>query len=81
MNAAVWNNILFYLVILWALFWKGLALWRAAQLKQKNWFAVILVLNSLTIGLVELVYLFAFAKNKLTFKEIKSWKNIFLKKP
>jgi hypothetical protein len=80
MNPAIWNNVLIYFIIFWSLFWKGLALWRAAQLKQRNWFVVILVLNSVTLGILEIVYLFRFAKKRLTVEEIKSWKNIFQKK-
>jgi hypothetical protein len=80
MNAAVWNNVFIYVIILWSLFWKGLALWRAAQSKQRNWFVVILVLNSVTLGLLEIVYLFRFAKKRLTIDEMKSWKNIFQRK-
>ncbi|MDP2649434.1 MAG: DUF5652 family protein [bacterium] len=63
----------FFLVALfiWSLIWKGLALWRAANLKQRNWFIVLLVLN--TLGIVEIIYLFRFAEKKLTIKEIRSW--------
>ena len=50
-------------LILWSLFWKGLALWRAAQGKQLGWFIFLLVLN--TAGILEIVYLIFFAKDKL----------------
>ncbi|HVA96231.1 MAG TPA: DUF5652 family protein [Candidatus Acidoferrales bacterium] len=78
MNATVWTNVVLYILFLWSLFWKGIALWRASQLKQRNWFVVMLVLN--TIGILEIVYLFRFAKNRLTFDEMKTWKKIFVKK-
>ena len=55
----------------WSLIVKGVAMWRAAHLKQRNWFIAILVLN--TLGIVELVYLFKFAAKRLTIAEIKSW--------
>ncbi len=63
----------FVLIVLyiWSLLAKGVALWRAANLGQRNWFIAILVLN--TIGIVELLYLFKFASKKLTVKEIRSW--------
>lgn len=77
MNASFWNTVVLYLIIFWSLFWKGIALWRAAQYKQRNWFVVILVLNSITLGILELIYLFRFAKKRLTFEEIKTWKNFF----
>lgn len=61
----------FFALYLWSIIWKGLALWKAAGLKQKNWFVAILVLN--TIGILEIVYLFYFAKKRMKFKELKFW--------
>lgn len=60
-----------YLLIVWTLIWKGLALWRASRNDQRNWFIVLLILN--TVGILELVYLFRFAKKRLTINEIKLW--------
>jgi hypothetical protein len=62
---------IFFILYLWSLVWKGLALWRAAQLKQRNWFVGILILN--TLGILEIVYLFFFAKKKMTLQELKFW--------
>ena len=67
----VGSPILLLTLYIWSLIIKGIALWRASHLGQKNWFVAILVLN--TIGVIELVYLFKFAKKPLTFKEIRSW--------
>lgn len=61
----------YFVVLIWSMFWKGIALWRASQEKQRNWFIVLLIVN--TVGILELVYLFKFAKNKLTFVQMKSW--------
>ncbi|MEK7570650.1 MAG: DUF5652 family protein [Patescibacteria group bacterium] len=73
------ETILIYVLMVWAMIWKGIALWRAAHAKQRNWFVVILVLN--TIGILDLIYLFRFAKKRLTFAEIKGWfKNTFTTK-
>ena len=47
-------------IVAWSVFWKGLALWKAARGKQKYWFIVILLLNSL--GLLEIVFLAFFQK-------------------
>lgn len=53
-------NIPFLIVILiWSLIWKGMALWRSARTNQKNWFVVLLCVN--TIGLLEIIYLWKFA--------------------
>lgn len=47
--------LIFMVLAFWELVWKGLALWRAAQLRQKGWFITILVLN--TAGLLPIIYL------------------------
>jgi len=67
--------ILITIIAIWSTLLKGIALYRAANLKQKNWFIVMLIINS--IGIVELIYLFRFATKKLTIKEIKLWINSF----
>jgi hypothetical protein len=64
-------SLLLFAAYLWTLLWKGIALWRAAGLKQRNWFVAILVLN--TLGILELAYLFYFAKKRLTVSELKFW--------
>lgn len=48
------------LLILWSLYWKGRALWMAAQRADKVWFVVLLVLNSL--GILDLMYVCFLAK-------------------
>lgn len=48
------------LAILWTLVWKGLALWRAAELRQKYWFIAMLVIN--TLGILEIIYIFFVAR-------------------
>ena len=45
---------------LWSIAWKGLALWHAARLGHKGWFVVLLIIN--TAGILEIVYIFAVAK-------------------
>jgi len=44
-----------YILVTWSIFWKGLALWRAARLKQAGWYMALLVIN--TVGLLEIIYL------------------------
>jgi len=48
-------------IILWTLVWKGLALWRSAHLRQKYWFIALLFIN--TLGILEIIYIFLFARN------------------
>lgn len=78
MNPQIWQDSLIFILFLWSLFWKGIALWKAAQHHQRNWFVVMLVLN--TFGILELVYLFRFAKKRLTVNEMKQWQKVFLKR-
>ena len=63
MGFPVWFPAFFSLIILWSLFWKGLALWHSARRKQPWWFVALLVIN--TMGILEIIYLFAFAKLKV----------------
>lgn len=62
---------LLIILLAWSLLWKGIALWRAAANKQRNWFIIILVID--TIGILELIYLFRYCKNPLTIDEIREW--------
>ena len=41
---------------LWSLAWKGMALWKAAQNSQRNWFIAMLIINS--AGILEIIYIF-----------------------
>jgi len=56
------NPILIWLIILWTLPWKGVALWRSARNNQKGWFVALLVLN--TLAVLEIIYIFFFSKRK-----------------
>jgi len=53
-------SILIAILLLWTIIWKGFALWRAAELRQKYWFIAMLVIN--TLGILEIVYLFIVAR-------------------
>ncbi|MDE1924738.1 MAG: hypothetical protein KGH79_00975 [Patescibacteria group bacterium] len=55
------------LVVLWSIFWKGLALWHSARRGQYWWFVIMLVVN--TLGILEIIYLFFVAKL--------AWKDLF----
>lgn len=48
-----------------------MALWRAAKFGQRNWFIVILIVNA--VGILEIIYLFGFAKTKMKLSELKFW--------
>ncbi|PIC85925.1 hypothetical protein CSV72_11275 [Sporosarcina sp. P20a] len=57
-----YNNPIFYLIIIWSLIWKGIALWHAGSNRQLAWFIVLLVVN--TVGILEIIYLIFFRENK-----------------
>lgn len=61
-----------FVIFLWTLLWKGMALWKAAKLDQRNWFIVMLIVN--TVGILEIVFLFFFAKKKMKLSELMFWK-------
>ena len=54
---------LLLLVLVWSSVWKGIALWHSARRNQYIWFILILVVN--TVGILEIIYLFAVAKVKI----------------
>jgi hypothetical protein len=60
--------VLLYFVFIWSLIWKGIALWKAAKENRRNWFIAMLVLN--TIGILEIIFLFFYTKEKLTMKKV-----------
>lgn len=54
------NQWILWLIILWTLPWKGVALWKAAKNGHKRWFIAILVFN--TLAVLEIIYIFFFSK-------------------
>ncbi|HEY0948427.1 MAG TPA: DUF5652 family protein [Candidatus Paceibacterota bacterium] len=61
---------LFIALALWTTIIKAFALWHAARNGQTFWFVALLVVNSL--GILELVYLLAFRKDRREFSAIAS---------
>lgn len=62
MGLPLWMVSILPLLAIWSLIWKGLALWHSAQRKDNWWFIALLIIN--TVGILEIVYLFGFAKLK-----------------
>lgn len=54
------NPVLFVLLLVWSLFWKGQALWKSARRGDTYWFIAMLVIN--TVGILEILYLYLFSK-------------------
>jgi hypothetical protein len=61
-NVSLSTTILFVVIILWSLAWKGVALWKSARLYHTWWFVVLLVLN--TVGILDIIYIFAVARKE-----------------
>ncbi|HUD03934.1 MAG TPA: DUF5652 family protein [Candidatus Paceibacterota bacterium] len=67
LQVAVWihsHGTLVLLIVLWSVFWKGLALWHSARRDQPIWFVILLVVN--TLGILEIIYLFGVLKLKFS---------------
>lgn len=56
------NSVLIILLALWTIPWKGVALWKAAQSRNKRWFIVLLLIN--TLAVLEILYIFIFSKKR-----------------
>ena len=52
---ALTNPMIMYPLLIWSIFWKGMALWRSARMNHKGWFIALLIIN--TVGIFEIVYL------------------------
>lgn len=52
------------IIMVWSAVWKAIALWKSARNKQLAWFVVLCIFN--TMGLLEILYLAFWQKNKNT---------------
>ena len=50
------------LVVVWSMAWKGIALWRAGRNDHLAWFIVLFIVN--TLGILPIIYIFAFSRKK-----------------
>ena len=50
------------LAVVWSMAWKGVALWRAGRNAHLVWFIVLFIVN--TLGILEIIYIFAFSRKK-----------------
>jgi hypothetical protein len=51
-----------YVIIVWTLPWKGIALWRAAKNNSKIWFVILFLIN--TLAVLDIIYIVFFSKGK-----------------
>ena len=61
-NYPEWLPFVLIPLLIWTLFWKGLALWHAARRGSTFWFIILLVIN--TAGILEIIYLIVTGKLK-----------------
>lgn len=61
--SATATMILFSIIAVWSLVWKGLALWKSSKKNHLIWFIVLLIVN--TLGILEILYIFLFSKMSL----------------
>ena len=59
----LWMLFLWPLVV-WAIIWKGMALWTAARAGSKGWFVALLLIN--TAGILDILYIYIFSKKAAT---------------
>lgn len=51
---------LIFILAVWSVIWKGIALWNCGKNKQLGWFVVILIFS--TVGILPIIYLLWFKK-------------------
>jgi len=56
------NSWIIWLLLVWLMPWKGVALWKAARNSHKKWFVALLILN--TMAILEILYIFFYSKKK-----------------
>lgn len=61
-NTHPWVGVLFAILAIWSIVWKGIALWKSARNSQSAWYVIMLIFN--TVGILEIVYIFFFSKKK-----------------
>ena len=62
-NGFVWGatfTLIFAVLMVWSVIWKGIALWKSARLGSKGWFVALLIIN--TLGILEILYIYVFSK-------------------
>ncbi|MBU0687543.1 MAG: hypothetical protein KKB81_06840 [Candidatus Margulisbacteria bacterium] len=54
------QGMLLFVLIIWSLAWKGVALWKSARNNQLGWFLAVLLIN--LVGALEIIYIAFFQK-------------------
>lgn len=51
---------IFVVISIWSLIWKGISMWKASKKNQLPWFIILLVFN--TVGILDILYVYVFSK-------------------
>ena len=54
------HPVVFVILVVWSMIWKGIALWRSGRNNQLVWFVALFIISAL--GILEIVYLAFFQK-------------------
>lgn len=54
------TKIIFIILIIWSMIWKGFALWRAARRHDTAWYIILLIVN--TVGILDIIYYYIITK-------------------
>jgi len=63
------QNPLLLVIVIWSIPWTFSAMWKAAQNGHKVWYIALLIIN--TAGVLPMLYIFYFSKNKNPFNKKK----------
>jgi len=61
------NSWVLFLMFLWVIPWKGVALWKSARNQHQWWFIALLLIN--TLAILDILYIFFFSKKNLSKQE------------
>tara|TARA_Y100000310_G_scaffold294100_2_gene324303 strand:- start:1726 stop:1971 length:246 start_codon:yes stop_codon:yes gene_type:complete len=64
--------VLVYVLLIWTMIWKGIALWKSGRNKQLTWFVVLFIVN--TAGILPIIYLIWFQKKPKAVGKVKKKK-------
>jgi hypothetical protein len=56
------NSPWIYLILVWDLVWRGIALWKSGRRNQLVWFIFLFIINS--VGILPIIYLLIHGKKK-----------------
>lgn len=60
------NKLLFVLLVIWTMIWKGLALWKAGRKNDMLWFVILFLIS--TVGILDIIYYYHISKREIKHK-------------